>query len=732
MNPSALFLLVPAAVAVSALATPAASAKTPQFSGFIKDWVIVGPFENPARSGPADRGAFDTDYLLPIGGEAKARLTEGTVVAGGSAKRVRIDGNTIDFLQHYQPSANKLVYAYAELDSPREQDALFLLGSDDGVKVFVNGEKAFEALPFPGRGYVARQDRFTVKLHKGVNTLLAKVENGTGAWTLGVETFAGKEKQAIEAAFQKAEDWREFQRLDVVPANGSYLIDPSETRFPKIVWRDVDRVRELVGGVPLSVRWFDKDRNEVTEPKGLGRYTAYVEGKGKDGLAVKRAVTFCRAPFAMVFSSDWGVELPYLGEPIDRAVWQREAELTSRAAGELVRISMIATDAGAAVLASLLDSKPSDAPAGVLDGSDVRHDDYQLALKLKLQGLAEKTRPLGPAKAVAGKPAPVLHAGTAAEAGMADTAKDRIDAVCRKWAEDSGEPFTILVARKGVIVTHEAFGKTADGTPLTTDFRHDVASITKAVSGILFGQFVDQGYVAIDDPIGKVLPGFPVKGDKTLTFRNLFTHTSGLQGHGEWGGIHNPYLDNVVLNGLDALEPGAAHNYNGMGYDLAAKAMENMSGKSIVRLFQENLFHPMGIGDVPIADMAYGANLTAYQLGALGQLLANHGRYGDKQFFTEATFNQMLPRNLKEFYPALDIEWGIGLTWFKETRAGSSAAANDLILGPRVIGHGSATSCVLRVDLDKGLVIAQVRATAGPKYDEYLTQFLTAVADSEI
>jgi hypothetical protein len=36
---------------------------------------------------------------------------------------------------------------------------------------------------------------------------------------------------------------------------------------------------------------------------------------------------------------------------------------------------------------------------------------------------------------------------------MKPDVKEKIDAICRKWAEDSGEPFTILVARHGVIVT---------------------------------------------------------------------------------------------------------------------------------------------------------------------------------------------------------------------------------------------------------------------------------------
>jgi CubicO group peptidase (beta-lactamase class C family) len=727
------------ALAAAGQSAPAAAARIRQFAGPITDWLILGPFENPERTGASDRGAFDVDYLLPIGGEAKARISADTTVrisgVDYAAQRAKVSGMTLDFSQYYPRTDHKLVYAYAELNAPADQDAVIFLGSDDGAKVIVNGANVFETLPFPGRAVVARQDRIQVKLHKGLNTLLVKVENNTGAWGLAVEAFGGKDAAKLEAEYQREVNLRSFQDQEIGPAGTwpGYTFIPEYGGTPKIVWRDVDRVRELAGDIPLTVRWFDRDLNEVKEPKAPGRYGAVVEGKTKSGQTIRRALTFfCSSP-EMFPDGDWSIDVPQLAQPVAPGAWEARKALYADTAGTLFRESVTRSETGANLLAALTEAKPNGGPGGVTESPEVLGDDYQLALKLKVLGLSDKVHPLAPPAKMAGAPAPTLHAGSPAEAGVKPEAKERIDALCRQWAEDSGEPFAILVARHGVIITHAAFGKAPDGTPVTLDYRKDVASITKAVSGMLFSQFVDQGFVAIDDPIGKVLPGFPTTGSQALTFRHLFTHTSGLEGHGNWGGIHNPYLENVVLNGLDALHPGEAHKYNGMGYDLAGKAMEMMTGKSIVRLFHEQLFRPMGIGDVPMADLAYGARLTAYQLGALGQCLANHGRYGDKRYCSEATFEQMLPKQLSQWYPKLDIEWGMGLVWYRETKAGAptnSKDPKDLILGEHVIGHGSASSCILRVDLDNDLVIAQIRATAGPKYDVYLPQFLTAIGES--
>ena len=44
-------------------------------------------------------------------------------------------------------------------------------------------------------------------------------------------------------------------------------------------------------------------------------------------------------------------------------------------------------------------------------------------------------------------------------------------------------------------------------------------------------------------------------------------------------------------------------------------------------------------------------------------MLANHGAYGNLRFFSEDTFEQMLPRKLDNLLgPDTNVTWGIGLT----------------------------------------------------------------------
>lgn len=515
---------------------------------------------------------------------------------------------------------------------------------------------------------------------------------------------------------------REFQREELALARRSmgHVFWPGSV--PQIIWRDVDRVRELIGAADFEIRWFDGEFNEVPTPDKPGRYAAYIEGKMPDGTPVRRAMTFYAQPPEINFWPHLMLPPPYIGAPIDPNVWHEQSDFINGQAGRLYRDSLRVSEAGAVLLAGLMEMEPGD-----WETPDVLNDDFQLALKLKLAGLMNNVRPLAPPRQRSGEAAPALRDGTAREAGMKPDAKARIDALCRQWAEESGEPFTTLVARHGVVVTHEAFGSSVD-----LEYRTDVASITKAMTGMLFSLFIDQGYVDLDEPIGERIPGFPTTGEHSLTYRHLFTHTCGLEGHGEWGGMHNPYLDNVILNGIGYIHPGKTHIYNGMGYDLAGKAMEYMTGKSVTRIMHECLLHPLGIRRVPLDDLAYGAHLTSWEVGVMGQWLANRGSYGDMEFISEDAFNQLLPEPLSKYYPGVEPEWGIGLVHFRDQKPNTpldSKDPNDLILGEHVIGHGSATNCILRVDLDHDLVVAQIRATGGPKYDEYVQKLLLEIAE---
>jgi CubicO group peptidase (beta-lactamase class C family) len=524
----------------------------------------------------------------------------------------------------------------------------------------------------------------------------------------------------------------QYQRIRPEGGRGFRLVEDSE--FFTLDWESPRVVEAVMGAFPLKTRWFDAHGVEVKRVGAPGRYAAVVEGTLPGGMLVRRARTFYARPrdWRPEFQPPPGVSIAYLpGSPIHPAVWAEQSPWFAARVGEEFVRGLLMEEEGAILTAGLAEMRPLGRKPRFTEQPDVLHDEHQLAIKRQLMGLPA-AQPLAAPLRLATL-APVLRPGSPAEAGFSRDVTARLSELCRSWYARSGEPFVTLVARNGVIVYHEAMGEMLS-SPVNVRTQFRVASLTKLLCGQMFARFIDQGLIALDDPVGHFFPEFPARGDAAVTLRHCFTHTTGLEGHGIWGGMRNPYLENVIANGLDYLEPGLVHRYNGMGYNLAAKVMEAVSGKSFVRLFHEDLFRPLGMEETPFFDLGFSAELSAADLAKIGQLMANRGAYGEYQFYSPATFEKILPRPLTDYFPALahheewrDMEWGAGLVWMRQP-----APAGGWVLGPNVLGHGSASGCILRVDLDSGIVIAQVRMTAGGHYDEYVERLLTTVATCRV
>jgi len=165
---------------------------------FIGDWLVLGMFDNPpikgAKEGAVTRAGFDTDYLTSLGGEGKAVITPLTVVTTdsgkvGPAKLVKADpAGFVSLDPLFKDTDYKLVYAYCNVRSERDQMAYGHSGSNDGIKIWVNGE---EVLSFftEERNAGRDQNHFAVKLHRGLNCVLVKIDNKSEDWNFTLELY---------------------------------------------------------------------------------------------------------------------------------------------------------------------------------------------------------------------------------------------------------------------------------------------------------------------------------------------------------------------------------------------------------------------------------------------------------------------------------------------------------------------------------------------------------------
>ena len=88
--------------------------------------------------------------------------------------------DTVDLIEAVGKRDFAVAYAAATIESPEDQSRIVGLGSDDAVRVWLNGELVHESST--PRAVAVDDDVFPVKLKKGTNRLLIKVANDQGDW----------------------------------------------------------------------------------------------------------------------------------------------------------------------------------------------------------------------------------------------------------------------------------------------------------------------------------------------------------------------------------------------------------------------------------------------------------------------------------------------------------------------------------------------------------------------
>ncbi len=145
---------------------------------FIPAWQLIGPFDNP-RDERLNRLGIDIVYPP----EKEIDLTRSYQGVNGQPVKWTLTQTPahgrMDLYQ-FDPYEMVVVYALTYVYSPKDQTVPLLLGTDDGVKVFVNGEAIHRVLAI--RVVKPDRDRVAMTLKKGWNTLLLKIENNYGGY----------------------------------------------------------------------------------------------------------------------------------------------------------------------------------------------------------------------------------------------------------------------------------------------------------------------------------------------------------------------------------------------------------------------------------------------------------------------------------------------------------------------------------------------------------------------
>ena len=145
-------------------------------ASYVRRWLVVGPFA----------GDLATDPLAGQGGEASAQPQDGLEVkrADGSIAKWHFVTSWADVVSLEDLEGNKdgvVAYAFARVTRSAAGKALLAVGSDEGVRVWLNGKLVLSRDGL--RSLVPDEDQMEVDMLAGENSLLIKVPQQMGRWT---------------------------------------------------------------------------------------------------------------------------------------------------------------------------------------------------------------------------------------------------------------------------------------------------------------------------------------------------------------------------------------------------------------------------------------------------------------------------------------------------------------------------------------------------------------------
>jgi len=353
-------------------------------------------------------------------------------------------------------------------------------------------------------------------------------------------------------------------------------------------------------------------------------------------------------------------------------------------------------------------------------------------------------------------PATTLRYGDPAEAGMAPERTRHLAELARGWVDqDFMQCLVVLVARRGVIVLHEAYGRQGPGSGSPTvalDSIFPMSSLTKVFTATAVMLLVEEGEVGLNRPVLEYIPEFAGEGKDGVLVHHLLTHTSGLN-----DGVIEAYVKaaqvRVPITPSDSTQhplmneylaarygsplwkpPGTEMSYANLNIDLAGEIVRRVSGQAIGDFAAARIFQPLGMKDTQYCRLdvpghrrawigpdprvtfdeareterilrgAGGLWTTAADMAIFGQMFLNRGAYGDARILSRAsvaamTRNQIpgIPASynaatdLPEFFP--EASWGLG--WSVH---GNKLGWNGGLFSPESFEHGGGSGVYAWVD----------------------------------
>lgn len=159
---------------IEALRAYGSNQEAARLMGFITRWYFVGPFPwNPLegfKPSFIDEPTIDLNAIYTVENRNIQWHPHETLDIGG----------VFDLITLIAPTENAVAFAYSEIEVAEGGKAQIRTGSDDGIRVWVNGEQVLEK--DVDRGADIDQDIADIVLNSGTNKILVQITQRSGGW----------------------------------------------------------------------------------------------------------------------------------------------------------------------------------------------------------------------------------------------------------------------------------------------------------------------------------------------------------------------------------------------------------------------------------------------------------------------------------------------------------------------------------------------------------------------
>lgn len=181
--------------------------------------------------------------------------------------------------------------------------------------------------------------------------------------------------------------------------------------------------------------------------------------------------------------------------------------------------------------------------------------------------------------------------------------------IAEKFVRETGFNGTVVMAQNGRETYADAFGvaNATTGTRMTSRTRFETGSISKWIAAIVAMRLVEQGRLALDEPISTYLPDYRSDTGRKLTLRWLMSHSSGVPNQLDEAVKRDPSLklqslDNATAirtyaSGDLAFEPGTDWDYSHSNWLIVKAIVERVGERPYPELVRTLLTGPLQLRD---------------------------------------------------------------------------------------------------------------------------------------